>query len=45
MREVPWLLAELRVSHFAQHLGVREQASGKRIRRLLDEAVSALPAR
>jgi hypothetical protein len=26
MREVPWLLEE-RVSHFAQHLGVRGQAS------------------
>jgi ATP-dependent RNA helicase HrpA len=44
MREAPWLLEELR-SHFAQHLGVRGQASSARIRRLLDEAVSALPAR
>jgi ATP-dependent helicase HrpA len=45
MREVPWLLEELRVSHFAQPLGVRGRASSKRIRRRLDEAVSALRAR
>jgi hypothetical protein len=44
MREVPWLLEE-RVSHFARHLGARGQASSKRIRRLLDDAFSALPAR
>ena len=44
MRDVSWLLEELRVSHFAQHLGVRGQAARKRIRRLLDEAVSALLA-
>jgi ATP-dependent helicase HrpA len=36
--EVPWLLEELRVSHYAQALGVRRGASAKRIRRLLDEA-------
>jgi ATP-dependent helicase HrpA len=36
LREVPWLLEELRVSHFAQGLGVRGQVSSKRIRRLLD---------
>jgi ATP-dependent helicase HrpA len=38
MREVPWLLEELRVSHFAQHLGTRGQVSAKKIRRLLEEA-------
>lgn len=42
LREVPWLLEELRVSHFAQSLGTRERVSSKRIRRLLDEA--AVPA-
>jgi ATP-dependent helicase HrpA len=35
LREVPWLLEELRVSHFAQSLGTRGQVSAKRIRRLL----------
>jgi ATP-dependent helicase HrpA len=45
MREVPWLLEELHVSHFAQHLGARGQVSSKRIRRILDEAVSARPGR
>jgi ATP-dependent helicase HrpA len=39
LREVPWLLEELRVSHFAQALGVRGGASSKRIRRVLDEAI------
>jgi ATP-dependent helicase HrpA len=38
LREVPWMLEELRVSHFAQALGVRGGASSKRIRRVLDEA-------
>jgi ATP-dependent helicase HrpA len=38
LREVPWMLEELRVSHFAQSLGVRGGASSKRIRRVLDEA-------
>jgi ATP-dependent helicase HrpA len=38
LREVPWLLEELRVSYFAQSLGTRGQVSAKRIRRLLDEA-------
>jgi len=33
-----WLLQELRVSHFAQALGVRGPVSAKRIRKLLDEA-------
>jgi Domain of unknown function (DUF3418) len=32
------MLEELRVSHFAQSLGVRGGASSKRIRRVLDEA-------
>ena len=38
LREVPWLLEELRVSHFAQGLGVRGPVSSKRIRRVLEEA-------
>ena len=38
LSEVPWLLEELRVSHFAQSLGTKGQVSSKRIRRLLDEA-------
>jgi ATP-dependent helicase HrpA len=37
LREVPWLLEELRVSHFAQGLGTGRPVSAKRIRRLLDE--------
>jgi ATP-dependent helicase HrpA len=35
LREVRWLLEELRVSHFAQSLGTRGQVSAKRIRRRL----------
>ena len=35
LREVPWLLEELRVSHFAQGLGTRVPVSSKRIRRVL----------
>jgi ATP-dependent helicase HrpA len=35
LREVPWLLEELRVSHFAQSLGTRGQVSAKRIRRII----------
>ena len=38
LREVPWLLEELRVSHFAQALGTRGQVSSKRIRKAIDEA-------
>jgi ATP-dependent helicase HrpA len=37
LREVPWMLEELRVSHFAQSLGTRGQVSSKRIRRALSE--------
>jgi ATP-dependent helicase HrpA len=33
--EVKWMLEELRVSHFAQHLGTRGPVSGKRIRAVL----------
>ena len=33
--EARWLLEELRVSHFAQALGVRGQVSAKKIRQLL----------
>ncbi|MDO8211263.1 ATP-dependent RNA helicase HrpA [Conexibacter sp. CPCC 206217] len=39
--EVGWLIEELRISHFAQGLGVRGQVSSKRIRRLLAEAWAA----
>ena len=38
LREVPWMLEELRVSHFAQSLGTRGQVSSKRIRRALEQA-------
>ena len=38
LREVPWLLEELRVAHFAQTLGVRGQVSAKRIRKVIREA-------
>jgi ATP-dependent helicase HrpA len=37
LQEVPWLLEELRVSHFAQALGTREPVSSKRIRRVLEQ--------
>ena len=35
LREVPWLLEELRVSQFAQGLGTRTPVSSKRIRKLI----------
>jgi ATP-dependent helicase HrpA len=35
LREVPWMLEELRVSHFAQGLGTRGGVSSKRIRQAL----------
>ena len=38
LREVPWLLEELRISQFAQGLGTRGAVSAKRIRRVLDSA-------
>jgi ATP-dependent helicase HrpA len=38
LTEAGWLLQELRVSQFAQALGVRGQVSAKRIRKLLDDA-------
>ena len=38
LREIPWLLEELRVSQFAQGLGTRGNVSSKRIRRLIAEA-------
>jgi ATP-dependent helicase HrpA len=41
MREVPWMLEELRVSQFAQGLGTRGPVSTKRIRRVLEEAATA----
>ena len=43
LREVPWLLEELRVSQFAQALGTRGgPVSAKRVRRALDEAAAAV---
>jgi ATP-dependent helicase HrpA len=41
LREVPWMLEELRVSHFAQALGVRGQVSAKRIRRALAQPAAS----
>jgi ATP-dependent helicase HrpA len=38
LREVPWMLEELRVSNFAQSLGTKGPISAKRVRRALDEA-------
>jgi len=38
LREVGWMLQELRVSHFAQGLGVRGQISAKRVRRVLESS-------
>ncbi|HEY4098977.1 MAG TPA: ATP-dependent RNA helicase HrpA [Baekduia sp.] len=38
LRDAGWMLQELRVSHFAQALGVHGQVSAKRIRKLMDEA-------
>jgi ATP-dependent RNA helicase HrpA len=35
LREVPWMLEELRVSHFAQALGTKGSVSSKRIRQAL----------
>jgi ATP-dependent helicase HrpA len=40
LREARWQLQELRVSHFAQSLGTRGAVSSKRIRRLLEDAVT-----
>jgi ATP-dependent helicase HrpA len=39
-REIAWMLQELRVSQFAQGLGVQGQVSAKRIRRALQAASS-----
>ena len=38
LREVPWMLEELRVSQFAQGLGTRGPVSSKRIRSAVDDA-------
>jgi len=38
LREVGWMLQELRVSNFAQGVGVRGQISAKRVRRALEAA-------
>jgi ATP-dependent helicase HrpA len=36
LREVPWMLEELRVSHFAQALGTRGPISAKRVRAAIE---------
>jgi ATP-dependent RNA helicase HrpA len=36
LRDVKWMLEELRISHFAQHLGTRGPVSPKRIRAVLE---------
>jgi len=38
LREVPWLLEELRVASFAQGVGVKAGVSAKRVRRAIAEA-------
>jgi ATP-dependent helicase HrpA len=37
LRDVPWMLEELRVNQFAQGLGTRGPVSSKRIRRVIEE--------
>ena len=37
LREARWLLEELRMSHFAQGLGVRGPVSAKRIRKAIEQ--------
>jgi ATP-dependent helicase HrpA len=44
LREIPWMLEELRVSQFAQSLGTRGPVSAKRIRRALEEARTSTAA-
>jgi ATP-dependent helicase HrpA len=39
LREVPWMIEELRVSQFAQGLGTKGPVSAKRIRRALDDVL------
>ena len=41
LREVPWMLQELRMGHFAQGLGARK-VTAKRIRKALDDARATL---
>ena len=38
LREVDWMLQELRISNFAQGLGVRGQISAKRVRKALESS-------
>ena len=38
LREIPWMLEELRISHFAQGLGVKGTVSSRRIRKAIDES-------
>ncbi|MDP9376504.1 MAG: ATP-dependent RNA helicase HrpA [Actinomycetota bacterium] len=42
LREVAWMLEELRVSHFAQELGTSGAVSSKRIRRALEQAPASV---
>jgi ATP-dependent helicase HrpA len=44
LTEAGWLIQELRVSQFAQALGVRGQVSAKRIRKLLEDAAPVAAA-
>ncbi|MCW3001131.1 MAG: ATP-dependent helicase HrpA, partial [Conexibacter sp.] len=41
LRDAGWMLQELRVSQFAQALGVRGQVSAKRIRKLMNDTAPA----
>ena len=45
LREIGWMLEELRVSQFAQALGVREGVSAKKVRRALAQAAPAAAGR
>ena len=38
LREIPWMLEELRISHFAQGLGAKGTVSSRRIRKAIDES-------
>ncbi|MGI8730755.1 MAG: ATP-dependent RNA helicase HrpA [Solirubrobacteraceae bacterium] len=45
LREIGWMLQELRVASFAQGLGVRGQVSAKRVRRALEACGGSPPPR
>ena len=42
LREVPWMLEELRVSQFAQGVGTRGPVSAKRIRKVLEDVQASV---